>query len=45
MLDKPNRLSESHGALRRGHGMASGVIAFTLVAPCLLGVPAFHLTE
>ena len=45
MLDKLNRLSESHGALRRGHGMASGVIAFTLAALCLLGVLAFHFPE
>ena len=45
MLDKLNRLSESHGALRRGHGMASGVIAFTLAALCLLGVLAFHFPK
>src|SRR5262245_55902389 len=44
-LHKLNRLSESHGALRRGTGMVSGVIAMVLAALCLLGVLAFHFPE
>jgi hypothetical protein len=44
-IDKLNRLSESHGALQPGKGMASGVIALMLAALCFLGVLAFHLPE
>jgi sterol desaturase/sphingolipid hydroxylase (fatty acid hydroxylase superfamily) len=44
-LDKLNRLTESHGELRPGHGMVSGVIAFGLAALCFLGVLAFHFPE
>ncbi|MBB5205608.1 sterol desaturase/sphingolipid hydroxylase (fatty acid hydroxylase superfamily) [Inhella inkyongensis] len=44
-LDKLNRLSESHGALQTGKGMASGVIALGLAILCLLGVLAFHFPE
>src|SRR5678809_1333950 len=43
--DKLNRLSESHGALQPGKGMASGVIALMLAALCFLGVLAFHFPE
>jgi sterol desaturase/sphingolipid hydroxylase (fatty acid hydroxylase superfamily) len=45
MLDKLNQLTESHGSLRRGTGMTSGVIALTLAILCLLGVLAFHFPE
>ena len=41
-LEKLNRLSESHGALRPGKGMISGVIALSLAILCFLGVLAFH---
>ena len=41
-LDKLNKLSESHGALRPGKGMISGVIALSLAILCFLGVLAFH---
>ncbi len=44
-LDKLNQLSESHGELRPGHGMVSGVIALSLGILCLLGVIAFHFPE
>src|ERR1700741_1595157 len=44
-LDKLNRLSESHGALRPGTGMVSGVISLLLAILCFLGVLAFHFPE
>jgi sterol desaturase/sphingolipid hydroxylase (fatty acid hydroxylase superfamily) len=44
-LDKLNRLSASHGALRPGHGLVSGVIALGLASLCFLGVLAFHFPE
>lgn len=44
-LDKLNRLTESHGALKPGKGMVSGVIALTLAILCFLGVLAFHFPE
>jgi sterol desaturase/sphingolipid hydroxylase (fatty acid hydroxylase superfamily) len=44
-LRKLNQLTESHGELRRGHGMVSGVIALGLAILCLLGVLAFHFPE
>jgi len=44
-LQKLNQLSESHGELRRGHGMVSGVIALGLGILCLLGVIAFHFPQ
>ncbi len=44
-LDKLNRLTESHGELRPGHGMISGVIALVLAMLCFLGVLAFHFPE
>jgi sterol desaturase/sphingolipid hydroxylase (fatty acid hydroxylase superfamily) len=44
-IKKLNRLTESHGALRAGHGMVSGVIALTLSILCFLGVLAFHFPE
>ncbi len=44
-LDKLNQLTESHGALRPGKGMISGVIALSLAILCFLGVLAFHFPE
>ena len=44
-LEKLNRLTESHGALRPGKGMISGVIALSLAILCFLGVLAFHFPE
>jgi len=44
-LQKLNQLSESHGALRPGKGMISGVIALGLAILCFLGVLAFHWPE
>ena len=44
-LDKLNRLSSSHGELRAGKGMVSGVIAICLAVLCFLGVLAFHWPE
>ncbi len=45
MLDKLNQLSESHGSLKAGHGLVSGVIALVLAVLCFLGVLAFHFPE
>ncbi len=45
MLDKLNRIAESHGALRPGRGLVSGVIALSLAILCFLGVLAFHFPE
>jgi len=45
MLEKLNKLSESHGEIRPGRGMASGVVALTLAVLCFLGVLAFHFPE
>ncbi|NIM41297.1 MAG: sterol desaturase family protein [Hydrogenophaga sp.] len=45
MLDKLNTLAESHGALRPGRGLVSGVIALVLAVLCFLGVLAFHFPE
>lgn len=45
LLDKLNRLTESHGALRPGHGLVSGAIALSLAILCFLGVLAFHFPE
>ena len=44
-LNKLNQLTESHGALRAGTGMVSGVIALSLAILCLLGVLAFHFPQ
>ncbi len=44
-LRKLNQLSESHGELRAGKGMVSGVIALVLAVLCFLGVLAFHFPE
>jgi sterol desaturase/sphingolipid hydroxylase (fatty acid hydroxylase superfamily) len=41
-LDKLNKLSESHGELKRGKGMITGVIALGLAILCFLAVLAFH---
>jgi sterol desaturase/sphingolipid hydroxylase (fatty acid hydroxylase superfamily) len=45
MIEKLNELTESHGALKRGHGLVSGVIALSLAILCFLGVLAFHFPE
>jgi sterol desaturase/sphingolipid hydroxylase (fatty acid hydroxylase superfamily) len=45
VLDKLNQLSESHGELKAGRGMASGVVALSLAILCFLGVLAFHFPE
>jgi len=45
MLEKLNKLSESHGEIRAGRGLASGVVALTLAVLCFLGVLAFHFPE
>jgi len=45
MLDKLNHLAESHGALRPGRGLVTGVIALVLAVLCFLGVLAFHFPE
>ena len=45
MLEKLNELNEGHGALKRGHGLISGVIALSLAILCFLGVLAFHFPE
>jgi sterol desaturase/sphingolipid hydroxylase (fatty acid hydroxylase superfamily) len=44
-LDKLNQLTESHGALKPGHGLISGVIALSLAILCFLGVLAFHFPQ
>jgi len=44
-LSKLNQLSQSHGELRSGKGMVSGVIALVLAVLCFLGVLAFHFPE
>jgi sterol desaturase/sphingolipid hydroxylase (fatty acid hydroxylase superfamily) len=45
VLEKLNELSESHGELRPGSGMVTGVIALVLAVLCFLGVLAFHFPE
>ena len=44
-LSKLNQLGASHGELRSGKGMVSGVIALILAVLCFLGVLAFHFPE
>jgi sterol desaturase/sphingolipid hydroxylase (fatty acid hydroxylase superfamily) len=44
-LDKLNQLTGSHGALRPGKGLITGVIALSLAILCFLGVLAFHFPE
>jgi sterol desaturase/sphingolipid hydroxylase (fatty acid hydroxylase superfamily) len=41
-LDKLNQLTESHGELRFGTGLITGIIALSLGILCFLGVLAFH---
>ncbi|MBC7438141.1 MAG: sterol desaturase family protein [Bdellovibrionales bacterium] len=45
MLGKLNDLTESHGPLKRGSGLISGVIALSLAILCFLGVLAFHFPQ
>jgi len=44
-LSKLNQLSASHGELRSGKGMVSGVIALILAVLCFLGVLVFLFPE
>ncbi|WP_284618768.1 sterol desaturase family protein [Aquabacterium humicola] len=44
-FDKLNRLSESHGEIRAGRGLTTGVIALMLAVLCFLGVLAFHFPQ
>jgi sterol desaturase/sphingolipid hydroxylase (fatty acid hydroxylase superfamily) len=44
-LSKLNQLSTSHGELRSGKGMVTGVIALILAVLCFLGVLVFHFPE
>ena len=44
-LDKLNRLADSHGSLKPGKGLVSGVIALSLAILCFLGVLAFHFPQ
>ena len=44
-LDKLNQLTESHGELRPGKGLISGIVALSLAILCFLGVLAFHFPE
>lgn len=41
-VKKLNQLTESHGELRFGTGLITGVIALSLAILCFLGVLAFH---
>jgi sterol desaturase/sphingolipid hydroxylase (fatty acid hydroxylase superfamily) len=45
VLEKLNRLAESHGELRPGHGLITGVIALSLGILCFLAVLAFHFPQ
>ena len=45
MLEKLNDFVESHGALKPGRGLVTGVIALTLAILSFLGVLAFHFPE
>ena len=45
MLKKLNALTEGHGALGKGRGLITGVIALSLAILCFLGVLAFHFPE
>ena len=45
LLEKLNEFTESHGALRPGRGLVSGVIALSLGILSFLGVLAFHFPE
>jgi sterol desaturase/sphingolipid hydroxylase (fatty acid hydroxylase superfamily) len=44
-IEKLNQLTASHGALRPGKGLVSGVVALSLAFLCFLGVLAFHFPE
>lgn len=45
LLDKLNKLAESHGEIRAGRGLASGVVALGLAVLCFLAVLAFHFPQ
>ena len=44
-IKKLHRLTASHGELRPGKGMVTGVIALGLALLCFLGVLAFHFPQ
>jgi sterol desaturase/sphingolipid hydroxylase (fatty acid hydroxylase superfamily) len=45
MLHKLRRLLTSHGEMRPGRGLVSGVVALVLALSCVMGVLAFHFPE
>jgi sterol desaturase/sphingolipid hydroxylase (fatty acid hydroxylase superfamily) len=45
MLHKLRRLLTSHGEMRPGRGLVSGVVALVLALACVMGVLAFHFPE
>ena len=45
MLQKLNELTGGHGALQKGNGLITGVIALSLGILCFLGVLAFHFPQ
>ncbi len=45
MLDKLRQLTTSHGSLKPGHGLVSGVVALALALLSLLAVLAFHFPQ
>jgi sterol desaturase/sphingolipid hydroxylase (fatty acid hydroxylase superfamily) len=45
MLDRLKRLAASHGGIRPGRGLASGVIALALAVASVLAVFAFHFPQ
>lgn len=45
MIDKLLDLTRSHGPLKPGRGLVTGVIALTLAVLCFLGVLAFHFPQ
>ena len=45
MFNKLNDFTESHGAMPKGRGLITGVIALTLACLCFLGVLAFHFPQ
>jgi sterol desaturase/sphingolipid hydroxylase (fatty acid hydroxylase superfamily) len=45
MLDKITGLTRSHGELRPGRGLVTGVLTLILASLCFMGVMAFHFPE
>src|SRR5690606_34316069 len=44
-LKKINQFTESHGSLKPGSGLVTGVVALSLGILCFLGVLAFHFPQ